>query len=152
MTKPIIIATLGFKKPGQVKALRDLAKYLQYRDGSVRRETFLCPEHRYPEDVSDAVRPSHREARWVDRGMGETYREITNQAYDWQGRKTLARTWVISPDPELMKHLPDDQRFEVIRRVTERAVERWSSGRCFIKSGSGEITQVRANVLRPCQS
>jgi hypothetical protein len=39
----------------------------------------------------------------------------------------LARTWVISPDPELMKHVPDEKRFEVVRNVTEQTLERWYS-------------------------
>jgi ribosomal protein S28E/S33 len=127
MAKPIIITSLKIKKRGQVKALRDLCKYLQYRDGSVRRESFLGPEHHYPEGVSDYVRPEHRDPKWVDRGMGETYKQIANRAYDWQGRRMLARTWVISPDPELMKHIPDEKRFEVVRNVTEKTLDRWYS-------------------------
>ncbi len=127
MPKPIIIASLKFKKRGQVKALRDLCKYLQYRDGSVRREAFLGPEHHYPEGISDYIHPQHRDPKWVDRGMGETYKQIANRAYDWQGRRMLARTWVISPDPELMKHVPDEKRFEVVRNVTEQTLERWYS-------------------------
>jgi hypothetical protein len=59
--------------------------------------------------------------------MGETYKQIANRAFDWQGRRMLARTWVISPDPELMKHVPDHKRFEVVRNVTEQTVERWYS-------------------------
>jgi hypothetical protein len=131
MPKAIIIADMRYKKWGEVKALRNLVKYLQYRDGSVRREAYLDAdldkEFRYPEGVSDHVKPAHRETRWVDRGMGDTYRQITNQAYDWRGRSVLARTWVISPDPELMRHVPEDKRFEIVRNVTERTVERWYS-------------------------
>jgi hypothetical protein len=127
MPKPIIITSLKIKKRGQVKALRDLCKYLQYRDGSVRREAFLGPEHHYPEGVSDYVRPGNRDPKWVDRGMGESYKQIANRAYDWQGRRMLARTWVISPDPELMKHVPDEKRFEIVRNVTEQTLERWYS-------------------------
>jgi hypothetical protein len=127
MPKPIIIASLGFKKRGQVKALRDLCKYLQYRDGSVRRDAFLGEEHRYPDGLSDYIAPQHRDRKWVDRGMGETYKQIANHAFDWQGKRTLARTWVISPDPELMKHVPEEWRFDVVRNVTERTVERWYS-------------------------
>lgn len=127
MPKPIIIASLGFKKRGQVKALRDLCKYLQYRDGSVRRDAYLGSEHRYPEGISDSIAPQHRDPKWVDRGMGETYHQIANRAFDWQSKKTLARTWVISPDPELMKHVSEDKRFEIVRNVTEQTVERWYS-------------------------
>jgi hypothetical protein len=131
MPKAIIIADLRYKKRGQVKSLRNVLKYLQYRDGSVRREAYLGAdldaEVRYPEGLSDYVKPTHRETRWVDRGMGDTYRQITNRAYDWRGRSVLARTWVISPDPELMQHVPEDKRFEIVGKVTERTVERWYS-------------------------
>jgi len=131
VSKPTIIVNLGYKQKGEIKSFRSLLKYLQYRDGSVRRDAYLeadlDAEFRYPEDVSDHVRPQHRETRWVDRGMGETYRQIANRAYDWQGRRMLARTWVISPDPELMKHVPEAKRFEVVRNVTEKTVERWYS-------------------------
>ena len=98
MAKPTIITNLGFKKTGQIKQLRHLLKYLQHRDGSLRREAYL-ETGQYPEGVSDVAQQMHREAKWVDRGMGETYRQILNRAIDWQGRRTLARTWVISPDP-----------------------------------------------------
>ncbi len=127
MPKPTIIVSLGFKKRGQVKQFRNLLRYLQYRDGSIRRDAFLGTEQVYPDGLSDYIKPAHRETRWIDKGMGETYHQITNQAYDWQGRRTLARTWVISPDPELMKHVPEDRRFEIVRDVTEKTVERWYS-------------------------
>jgi len=131
MPKPLIIAKLGFKQKGQVKGLRDLCKYLQYRDGSVRRDAYLTAEQgaevRYPAGLSDYVTPRHRDAKWVDRGMGETYHQIANQAFAWQGRYNLARTWIISPDPELMKFVPEDKRFEVLRNVTEQTLERWHS-------------------------
>jgi len=126
MGKPLIIVNLGFKKRGEAKSFRNLLKYLQNRDGSVRREAYLTTG-RYPEGVSDAVALLRREPKWVDRGMGEGYKEIVSRAYDWQGRRMLARTWVISPDPDLMRHVPEHRRFEVVRNVTEKTVERWYS-------------------------
>jgi|GEM_PF-1118377 len=131
MPKAIIAVPMRYKKRGEVKSLRQLLKYLQYRDGSVRRDAFLSAEQgvemRYPVGLSDHDRPIHRKAKWVDRGMGETYKQITNRAYDWRGRSVLARTWVVSPDPELMRHVPEDKRFEVVRNVTEKTIERWYS-------------------------
>jgi hypothetical protein len=44
-----------------------------------------------------------------------------------QGKRLLARTWVISPDPELMKHIPDEKRFVVVHNVTEQTFECWYS-------------------------
>lgn len=129
MAKAIIAVPMRYRRRGEMKSLRHLLKYLQYRDGSVRREAFLSAgrgqDCRYPAGVSDHIRPAHRAARWVDRGMGETYRQIANRAYVWRGRSVLARTWVVSPDPELMRHVPEGRRFEVVRRVTEKTLERW---------------------------
>ena len=125
MPKPIIIASLKFKKRGQVKALRELCKYLQYRDGSVRRDAYLGEEHRYPDGLSDYIAPQNRDPKWVDRGMGETYKQIASRAFDWQGRRMLARSWVISPDPALVAHIPQDQRLPLMQRLTERTVALW---------------------------
>jgi hypothetical protein len=131
MPKTTIIADMKYKRRGEHSNLRELLKYLQYRDGSVRRDAYLSAdpeaEFRYPEGVSDYVKPTHRDTRWVDRGMGETYSQIGKQAEQWQGRSVLARTWVISPDPEIMRHVPEGKRFELVQRVTEGTIERWYS-------------------------
>jgi hypothetical protein len=123
--KPTVICNLSYKRVGQQKGLRDLAKYLQFRDGSIRRDAYLRGEGYGGPEVSDHVRPSRRPPKWVDRGMGESYSQIVNHAHDLRGRSVLARTWVISPDPELMAHIPEDLRLHVMQRVTERTVEFW---------------------------
>lgn len=120
--KTTVVASLAYKRPGQVKGLRDLLKYLQYRDGSLRRESFLR-DGRYP-DQPDALTTS-RSTSWIDRGMGEGYRGIVRRAHELRGRAVLARTWVISPDPELMRHVPADQRQALVARLTESTLERW---------------------------
>lgn len=122
--KTLIVTKIKWHNPGTTKGFRDFLKYLQYRDGSLRREAFLRGEE-VPADLSDAIKPTHRDTRWVDRGLGETYKRIANQCFDWQGRKTMARNWVIAPDPELMEHIPEELRFQLIQELTEEVVERW---------------------------
>ncbi len=124
MAKAIVIADIKYKQNGQGKQFRDLLKYLQFRDGSIRRESYLRGEGYGDQSRKDAA-PLNRESKWVDRGMGETYKDIMKNAVDLRGRKVLARTWVLSPDPELMQHIPADQRLGVVQRMTEETVNLW---------------------------
>ncbi len=105
---------------------------LSHRDGSVRRDAFAhsTKEARqaregYPQEMSDHDHPDHRDIRWVDRGMGETYSQITRNSVALAGKRTTARLWVIAPDPELMEHIPEDQRMAVLRRTTEQTLAYW---------------------------
>jgi len=96
MIKPIIITSLKIKKPGQVKSLRELCKYLQYRDGSVRREAFL-EKSMLPRCLSDYIAPQHRQPDgWI--GHGRDLQADRQPCLRLAGRRALARTWVISPD------------------------------------------------------
>ena len=61
----------------------------------------------------------------MDRGMGDTHRQITRRSVELAGSRTTARMWIISPDPELMEHIPEERRMEVLGRTTERAIEYW---------------------------
>src|SRR5690349_8376747 len=125
MAKATVIADIKYKQNGQGKQLRDLLKYLQFRDGSIRRESYLRGEGYGDQTRRDSAAQLKREARWVDRGMGESYHEIMKNANDLKGRKVLARTWVLSPDPALMQHIPADQRLGVIQRMTDETVNLW---------------------------
>jgi protein required for attachment to host cells len=57
--------------------------------------------------------------------MGESWRTIARRAQLAAGSRTTARMWIISPDPELMAHVPETERFNALRNVTEGAVEAW---------------------------
>jgi hypothetical protein len=118
MPKPIIITKIQYIGTGsdEVEKLKGMVKYFQYRDGSVRRDRFSQAARqdpddptKYPEGVSDYVRPEHREVKWVDRGMGESWRTIARRAQFTAGSRTTARMWIISPDPELMAHVPETE-------------------------------------------
>ncbi len=123
--KASVVPEMKYRRVGESKPFRNLLKYLQYRDGSVRRDAYMRGEGYGGPEISDHVKPEGRAARWVDRGMGEGYGQISKKAHELQGRTILARTWVISPDPDLMAHIPPDQRLDVMRRLTERTVDAW---------------------------
>lgn len=137
MTTPTIIVDIRYvhakrkseDKPHPKDKLCNLLKYLQYRDGSVRREIFGATpageEQRYPDGVSDYQPPMHRDASWVDCGMGSSYKEILGNAEKLRSKSVLARTWVLSPDPELMCYVPEEHRLNLMNRLTERTVQQW---------------------------
>ncbi len=134
MPKPLVITKIQYIGTGraEIGRLSGMAKYFQYRDGSVRRDAFARAGQEtreaglgYPQGMSDYVRPEGRDIRWVDRGMGNTHRQITRRAVEMAGSRTTARMWIISPDPELMEHIPAERRMEVLGRTTERAIEYW---------------------------
>jgi len=54
----------------------------------------------------------------------------------------LVRTWVISPDPELMKHVPEKHRFDVVRNVTGRTVKHWYGDNSWDQREEGGIAQL----------
>lgn len=123
--KAIVVPEMKYRRVGESKSFRNLLKYLQYRDGSVRRDAYMRGEGYGGPESKDYVKPQSRDAKWVDRGMGDGYGQIGKRAHELQGRTIIARTWVISPDPDLMAHVPPDQRLDVMRRLTERTVDAW---------------------------
>lgn len=135
MPRATAFASVKHMQPGQMQDARRLLKYLQHRDGSVRRAEYLrgleTGEYQSWRDVPGELRddrmptPGHRGLTWVDRGLGEDYAAIARQLGDWQGKRVLLRHWVLSPDPELVAHLPPERRFEVVARLAEQTVEQW---------------------------
>jgi peptidoglycan/xylan/chitin deacetylase (PgdA/CDA1 family) len=128
-------ASVKHLQPGQLGDARKLLRYLQHREGSVRRAEYLrgleSGEYQSWADLPRELRddrqptPGHRGLTWVDRGLGEDYRTIAGQLDAWQGRGVLLRHWVLSPDPELVGHLPPERRFEVVARMAEQTVGQW---------------------------
>lgn len=122
MSKATIIANMQYKRPGQFRQVKGLLKYLQFRDGAVRRETYLR-EGRYTGDDNKAYPKIDR--KWIDHGLGGTHKEISTNLNDRCSQSVLARTWVVMPDPELMQYIPEDRRLEVVQRVAEQTMETW---------------------------
>lgn len=124
MVKPACFASMHHKQPGETSAVKELLKYLQHRTGSVRREAYLSGEYKdwkeIPQDIRDQALDAQK--KWTDRGLGSDRKEILNRLEDWQGRNILMRYWVISPDPHLMQHVPEDKRLEMVARITDATV------------------------------
>ena len=120
MTKATIVADLKYKSPKRErrgsgsKGLRNALKYFQFR-----------------EDHSTKASAERLRDRWQDRGLGAHYREIQTNCVRFKSPHVLAWTWVISPAPDLMALVPEDQRRALVMDVTERIVEAYYDARGF---------------------
>ena len=63
--------------------------------------------------------------------MGAHYREIDANCNRLKSQHVLAWTWVISPAPDLMALVPEDQRRALVMDVTERIVEAYYEARGY---------------------
>ncbi len=119
MTKPIIIPNLKYKsrqrrgRGSGAKGLRSTLKYLEFREDRDQRAKTWGDE------------------RWADCGLGAHYREIFANCDRFKSQHVLAWTWVISPAPDLMALVPQDQRCALVMDVTERVVEAYYDARDF---------------------
>jgi hypothetical protein len=114
MRKAIVVPDLAFTsrqgqdsgKPTGYRRLKAKLKYLQYRNdrnGHIPQEDGL--------------------ERWVDRGLGQHYRDILKSCDQLGSRSVLAWTWVISPAPDLMALVPEAERQALVKTLTEQVVE-----------------------------
>jgi hypothetical protein len=112
VSKPVIIPNWKYQKPtpGGQRGLKRLLKYVSYRES---------PDHR-PVELSE---------RWTDVGLGSSWREVYRRCVDLKGQYILAHHLVISPAPDLMALIPEAQRAELVREVTERMIEAWHEAR-----------------------
>lgn len=135
MAKATIIPDVRYVGGGQTGRLRSGLKYYQYREGSAR----MAARQRgvdYPQQswealthVKDDDRPRTFDPRtgkrWVDRGLGDSYQTILKRCTALEGEQILARTWVISPAPDLMAAVDEKRRLRLLAEVTEEIVERF---------------------------
>ena len=118
--KAIVVTDFAYVSPkrkggrGGHSGLRNKLKYVQYRDN---RDQHL--------------RQGDNPERWVDHGMGRHYRAIFESCDQLKSQHVLAWTWVISPAPDLMALVPEDQRRDVVLQLTERVVENYYAARGF---------------------
>jgi hypothetical protein len=89
-------------------------KYLQFRD---KRNNHLAQSHGYE--------------RWQDRGLGIHHHDNYQHCDHLRSPHVLAWTWVISPAPDLMALMPENQRRRLLYNLTERIVEDYYSERGF---------------------
>lgn len=116
--KAIIVTDFAYKGPTRKgrgtghKGLHGTLRYLQYRD-----------------NATDHIRQDGTVERWVDRGLGQHYREIFDNCDALQSKHVLAWTWVISPAPDVMALVPEDERRDWVRDLSERIVEDYYAAR-----------------------
>lgn len=120
MSKAIIVVDFAYKGPKRKgygtgrKGLSSTLKYLQYRD---KAQNQLAQNQNYE--------------RWQDRGMGVHWREILKNSDALQSKHVLAWTWVISPAPDLMALVPEEERRDLVCALTEHIVEDYYTARGF---------------------
>ncbi|MBE2268094.1 MAG: hypothetical protein IAE80_07655 [Anaerolinea sp.] len=120
MSKAIIVVDFAYKGPKRTgrgtgrQGLKATLKYLQFRD---KRNNHLAKSRDYE--------------RWQDRGMGVSHGEIYRNCDSLQSKHVLAWTWVISPAPDLMELVPQDERRALLYELTERVVEDYYTERGF---------------------
>ena len=112
-----MIVSTEFFRPGasEEKHLMGRLKYLQYRndrDGHIAQEQGL--------------------ERWVDCGMGNNYRSIAINAQQFASAKVLTLTFVLSPDPKLMKKVDPSDHQRLMHDITEAFMERFFAERGFL--------------------
>jgi hypothetical protein len=111
--RPICISDMQYISASKAKRggrdhLRNKLRYFTYRN-----------------DRSDHVphkRGKPKPRRWTDRGLGDDYGKILQRCQKRQSEHVLAWTFVISPDPELMKLLPNALRRDALHELTEQIV------------------------------
>lgn len=85
----------------------------------------------YRDNRDDHIRQQDQRERWQDHGLGQHYRDIFKNCDQLQSQHVLAWMWVISPAPDLMALVPEDQRVRLIRDLTEKVVEDYYASRDF---------------------
>ncbi len=120
MSKAIIVVDFAYKGTQRKghgtgrKGLSSTLKYLQYRD---KVQNLLAENRDYE--------------RWQDRGMGIHWRDILKNSDEHQSKHVLAWTWVVSPAPDLMTLVPENQRRDFVYDLTEKVVEDYYIERGF---------------------
>jgi hypothetical protein len=109
------ISTSRNKRNGGASHLRGKLKYFQYRND----------KHDHVAQRGSQKRPE----RWRDMGLGRNYGEILKSCQALQSKDVLAWTWVVSPAPDLLALVPEDQRRELVRAVTEAIVTEYYEAR-----------------------
>ncbi len=120
MSKAIIVVDFAYKSPKRSgrgtgrQGLKATLKYLQFRD---KRNNHLAQSRDYE--------------RWQDRGMGVSHGEILKNCDALHSPHVLAWTWVISPAPDLMALVPEQERRPLLYELTDRVVEDYYTERGF---------------------
>ena len=109
MSKPICMATWRYKKPDRDghRGLKSLLKYVTFREDA---------HHKVPENGAE---------RWHNDGLGQTWREVYENSRQLAGQYILAHHFVLSPDPDLMALLPEENRRMALQELTAQTLTDW---------------------------
>jgi hypothetical protein len=107
------MATWRYKRPDKqgYRGLKATLKYVTFR-----------------EDAHHVIPDNGRE-RWFDGGLGGSWREIYEHSQRLAGPYVLAHHFVISPDPNLMALVPEDQRRDLLAELTVQTLTDWHQAR-----------------------
>ncbi len=113
MTKPMCMATWRYKRPdkGGHRGLKATLKYVTFR-----------------EDAHHVIPENGRE-RWIDGGLGGSWREVYANSQKLAGPYVLAHHFVISPDPDLMALVPEEMRRDLLAELTIQTLADWHQAR-----------------------
>jgi hypothetical protein len=113
MSKPICMATWRYKKPDKrgYRGLKATLKYVTFREDA---------HHQLPADGRE---------RWVDGGLGSSWREVYANSGRYAGPYVLAHHFVIAPDPDLMALVPEGQRRDLLHDLTVNTLIDWHQAR-----------------------
>jgi len=100
------------KGGGGGRSLKGLLRYFQYRDdrdGHIKQEQGL--------------------ERWVDKGLGRNFQNVAANCDALKSEHVQAFLFVINPNPDLIRFVPDERREEFVKDLTEQTVEAFFEAR-----------------------
>jgi hypothetical protein len=104
--RQVCVANVQYKKPGGERQMKNLIRYLTFRESR--------------DETAHFVRGVER---WVDHGMGRTVNEIANHCEAYQSQHVLLFSLVINPNPDLVAMVALEERERFVRELTEHTVE-----------------------------
>jgi len=100
------------KGGGGGRSLKGLLRYFQYRDdrdGHIKQEQGL--------------------ERWVDKGLGRNFQSVAASCDALKSEHVQAFLFVINPNPDLIRFVPDERREVFVKDLTEQTVEAFFEAR-----------------------
>lgn len=113
MSKPTCMATWRYKRAdkGGHRGLKGILKYVTFREDA---------NHRIPENGRE---------RWLDGGLGASWREVYTNSQKLAGPYVLAHHFVVAPAPDLMALVPEAQRRDLLAELTICTLVDWHPAR-----------------------
>lgn len=106
----MVIANVKYQSPKGKGAgkLKGILRYLQYRN-----------------DRGGHIPQEFGIERWTDRGLGGNFQTIAANCEQWKSDHVQAFTLVINPNPDLIGFVPEEQREQFTRELTENTITKF---------------------------